>query len=161
MDRLLSTTDPLGEITSYVYNTSGKVIQTTDPNGNRVTYTYDLRNLLTIMQYADGFKELNAYDADRNRVQQTRRNSQSRTLTYDSRNRVAGWSWTDSTPAVTLGYGDGIGDAGFNFLVHREIERGDEGGQSDENEIVIFGELLKQKAQFSEGRRPRPYGSLL
>lgn len=48
-------------------------------------------------------------------------------------------------------HGDGIGDTGLDFLVDGQIQCGDEGGQSDEDEIVIFRELLKQKAQFTEG----------
>jgi len=47
-------------------------------------------------------------------------------------------------------HGDGIGDAGFDFLVDGQIQRGDEGGQSDEDEIVIFRELLKEKSQFPQ-----------
>jgi hypothetical protein len=48
-------------------------------------------------------------------------------------------------------HGYGISNTGFDFLVDGQIQRGDEGGQSDEDEVVIFRELLKQKAQFPEG----------
>ncbi len=51
---------------------------------------------------------------------------------------------------IESGYGDGIGNAGFDFLVDGQIQRGDEGGQSDEDEIVIFRELLKEKSQFPQ-----------
>jgi hypothetical protein len=44
-----------------------------------------------------------------------------------------------------------VGDAAFQVELRAELERGVEGGLADEDEVVVFGEVLQQEAQFVEG----------
>ena len=39
---------------------------------------------------------------------------------------------------------DGIGDAAFDVLVDAEVEGGQETRSTDEDEVVVLGEVLKQ-----------------
>ena len=38
---------------------------------------------------------------------------------------------------------DGVGDAALDVLVDAEVETGEEVGPTDENEVVVFGEVLE------------------
>jgi len=45
---------------------------------------------------------------------------------------------------------DRVGDATLDVLVDAEVESGEEAGPADEDEVVIFGEVLEEQAQFAE-----------
>jgi hypothetical protein len=45
---------------------------------------------------------------------------------------------------------DRVGDATLDVLVDAEVESGEEAGPADEDEVVIFGEVLEEQVQFAE-----------
>jgi len=45
----------------------------------------------------------------------------------------------------------GVGDAGFEVAVGAELEGGVEEGLADEDEVVVFGEVFEEEAEFAEG----------
>ena len=108
MDRLVNSTDPLGNMTSFVYDVSGNLLSMTDPKGNTYSYTYDQLNRRLSMTYPDKTSELWSYDAVGNMSSYTTRAGQVCTYTYDSRNRNTGYSWSDGTPGNSKTY-DAVG----------------------------------------------------
>jgi RHS repeat-associated protein len=53
-DRVTSSTDPLGNVTSSTYDGAGNTTSATDPNGNVTAYTYDATSrLATVVQQPD------------------------------------------------------------------------------------------------------------
>jgi len=51
---------------------------------------------------------------------------------------------------IEFGQEDRVGDAAFDVVVDGEVDFGQEGGLADENQIVIFGEVFEQKAEFAK-----------
>ena len=45
---------------------------------------------------------------------------------------------------------DGVGDAAFDVLVDAEVEIGEQAGLADEDEVVVFGEVLEEQPQLAE-----------
>ena len=45
---------------------------------------------------------------------------------------------------------DGVGDAAFDVLVDAEVEGGEQAGPADEDEVVVFGEVLEEQAQLAQ-----------
>ena len=45
----------------------------------------------------------------------------------------------------------GVGDAAFEVVVGPELKGGVEGGLADEDEVVVFGEVFEEEAEFTEG----------
>ena len=45
---------------------------------------------------------------------------------------------------------DGVGDAALDILVDAEVEVGEEAGPTDENEVVIFGEVLEEQSELAQ-----------
>jgi YD repeat-containing protein len=68
---LATVTDPLNNVTSYVYDGAGRKVSMTDPSGERTTFTYDgLNNLLTSID-ALGDKTQYTYDQNSNQTSVT------------------------------------------------------------------------------------------
>ena len=61
--RLSSQTNPLGEITSYIYDQEGRQEATIDPLGNRTTSSYDPVNNLAAVTNPLGYTTSYTYDA--------------------------------------------------------------------------------------------------
>jgi YD repeat-containing protein len=114
LNRLISSTDPKGETTSYQYGGTGlndfgnNLVKLTDARGNEYLFTYESRNRKTAMIYPDGSHENWAYDAAGNVLTYTTRAGQVKTSTYDILNRLTAVDWSDSTPDVTMTY-DAVG----------------------------------------------------
>ena len=45
---------------------------------------------------------------------------------------------------------DGVGDAALDVLVDAEVESGEQAGPADEDEVVVFGEVLEEEPQLAE-----------
>ena len=45
---------------------------------------------------------------------------------------------------------DRVGDAALDVLVDAQVERGQQAGPADEDEVVVFGEVLEQQPQLAE-----------
>src|SRR5271155_89959 len=45
---------------------------------------------------------------------------------------------------------DRVGDAAFDVLVDAEVEGGEQTGPAEEDEVVIFGEVLEQQSQLAQ-----------
>jgi YD repeat-containing protein len=114
LNRLISSTDPKGETTSYQYGGTGlndfgnNLVKLTDARGNEYLFTYESRNRKTAMIYPDGSHENWTYDAAGNVATYTTRAGQAKTSTYDNLNRLTAIDWSDSTPDVTMTY-DAVG----------------------------------------------------
>nr|NJM04539.1 RHS repeat protein [Desulfobacula sp.] len=61
-DRLISTTDIDGHVTTYEYDAGGNLIRTTDPNGHITRYEYDAMNRRTAVIDANGNRTQSVYD---------------------------------------------------------------------------------------------------
>ncbi|WP_194924209.1 DUF6531 domain-containing protein [Catenulispora pinisilvae] len=94
---LLSSTDGLGNKTSYTYYPTGQVETTTDPRGNvaganpakfTTSYTYDAAGRVLTTTDPDGNVTTNHYDADGNRDWSEDGLNQRTLYTYDASNRL-------------------------------------------------------------------------
>ena len=45
---------------------------------------------------------------------------------------------------------DRVGDAAFDVLVDAEVEGGEQAGPADEDEVVVFGEVLEEQPQLAQ-----------
>ena len=45
---------------------------------------------------------------------------------------------------------DRVGDAALDVLVDAEVEGGEQAGPADEDEVVVFGEVLEEQPQLAE-----------
>ena len=45
---------------------------------------------------------------------------------------------------------DRVGDAAFDVLVDAEVESGEQAGPADEDEVVVFGEVLEEQPQLAQ-----------
>src|SRR5207249_1201669 len=68
---LLSTTDPLGNRTSYAYDSAGNLVSTTDALGDTTTFAYDAYGDLTGVTEPLGITITYTYDANGNRLTQS------------------------------------------------------------------------------------------
>ena len=74
MNRLVSTTDPLGHATVNSYDAAGNLLTTTNAIGASTTYEYDAANRLTLQTNADGGSASRQYDAQGRLVARQRSN---------------------------------------------------------------------------------------
>jgi RHS repeat-associated protein len=100
MNRLLSATDALNQITSHAYDVEGNQTALTDARGNAYIWSYDLLNRNTQMLYPDSSTEQWTYDAVGNRLTSKTRAGQVMTCTFDARNRETQSLWSDATPGI-------------------------------------------------------------
>ena len=66
MNKVISSTDPLGGTTSYTYDQAGNLSTTTDANGNVTSYTYDTEGRMVSMTDGMGNTWSYEYDAEGN-----------------------------------------------------------------------------------------------
>ncbi len=71
MNRLLSETDPLGNMWSHTYDTLGNRASMTDANGAVTNYAYDNANRLTLIDYETSADVYFTYDPGGRRVSMT------------------------------------------------------------------------------------------
>jgi RHS repeat-associated protein len=124
-----STRSPLGNVTSYTYDSRGNKLTETDPLGNTVTYTYDDNgNQLT--------ESRQRTDASGTLVTETT------SYQYDSRNRLI-----QTTDAL-----DNVSQVEYNAL-GQDIARIDAAGRRTEFEYDVYGNLVETR--FPDARTTR------
>jgi RHS repeat-associated protein len=100
----LTTTDPMGNVTTNVYDGNRNRTSVTDANHHATTYTFDLVNELTQVTRPDGSTSKTAYDLNGNVASQTDGLNNSTTYSYDTIGRMT--SMTDALGrTTTYGYG--------------------------------------------------------
>lgn len=113
MNRLSTTTDPASQLTQYFYGglnyvggTKGdNLVRLKDARLNSHDFTYDAMNRKTSMIYPGGSHEDWGYDNVGNNNTYKNRAALTKTISYDTRNRETGFTWSDgSTPAVARTY---------------------------------------------------------
>lgn len=86
--QISKTTDPEGNIRSYVYNRLGNLVQYTDPRGKTSTYTYDADGNAISETNALGHTTTYGYDAAGNLTTATDPRGKVTQLSYDTKNRL-------------------------------------------------------------------------
>jgi RHS repeat-associated protein len=99
-----SVVDPLEGVTRYAYDAMSNLISLTDARGKVTSFSYDNFNDVSRVTYPGGASESFTYDEGGRLKTKTDRKSVVTTYTYDTLGRVAGKSYSDSSPAVTYGY---------------------------------------------------------
>lgn len=87
-NRLVSTTDPLGNETRSEYNLAGQETAQIDALGRRTEMDYDVYGNLLETRYADGTSTSHSYDAENNRISTTDRLGRVTSFSYDALNRL-------------------------------------------------------------------------
>ncbi|MER5223124.1 putative T7SS-secreted protein [Streptomyces flaveus] len=126
--RVLATTDPLGHINSFTYDTRGNLLTRTDPLGRTTAYTYDENDRLvavlrpdssrlamkpgpfgryTDLHGPDGSRWLQSFDERGNRIAVTDPAGHTTQYAYDARGCLT--SITDALGAVTTVRCDAMG----------------------------------------------------
>jgi RHS repeat-associated protein len=105
MNRLISSTDPLGGLNTYVFDHAGNRLSFTDAKTNTYSWTYNYLNQKTSATYPDNSTEQWVYAASENLSQYTNTAGKVKAFTFDSRNRLTSWSWnTGDQYADTANY---------------------------------------------------------
>jgi RHS repeat-associated protein len=100
LDRLRTTTTPLGAVTTVAYDPAGNRTSVTDGNNHATTYAYDAANNLTTVTDALLKPTTYAYDEVGNQISRTDANSHLTSYTYDLAKRMLtetqplGRTWT-------------------------------------------------------------------
>jgi len=97
--RVVTTTDALGNITREVYDAYGNLLEATDANGHTTTYTYDAFNQRISATDALGRSIRYEYDLNGNRTRLTDADGNNTTYQYDMRNLLV--AVTDPLGATT------------------------------------------------------------
>lgn len=109
-NHLVSQTDPLGNVTQWVYAADGRLTSTTDPKNRQTTYAYDLAHRLLSVTAPDSTLTAYSYDAVGNLTNRTDAKLHATSYTYDNANRLTrttsplGKQWTygyDATSNLT------------------------------------------------------------
>ncbi len=105
MHRPLTTSDPLGDTTTFTYYTDGNLHTLTDPDNNTTTYTYDgLNRELTEIDPLDHTTTY-GYDLAGNLTSDIDRDGRERTFDYDLvGDRVDEVWWSGSTVVEEINY---------------------------------------------------------
>lgn len=85
-NRLLTTTDPAGHVTSQAYDDVGNPASKTDGRGKTTTFSYDAQNRLTGVTNAKSDTTSYLFDANGNCLAQTDENGHVTTFEYNVRN---------------------------------------------------------------------------
>lgn len=95
--RVLTETDPVGNVKRFVYDRVGQRTAEIDALGNRTAYTHDALGNLIRVDYPDGGFKLIGYDADGNRNAVTDENGHTVRYTFDALNRAIAIQFPDAT----------------------------------------------------------------
>jgi RHS repeat-associated protein len=86
--RMLTSSDPLGNTTSYTYDTVGNRTAVTDANNHTTSYAYDGQNRLQSVTAPGGAATTYAYDAAGNLLSSTDPNNHVTSYAYDAADRL-------------------------------------------------------------------------
>jgi RHS repeat-associated protein len=86
--RVTSVTGPDGATTGTSWNRIAKVASTTDALGNVTSFAYDSLGQLQTVSYPDGTSETTTYDADGRVLTRTGRNGLTASMSYDAAGRL-------------------------------------------------------------------------
>ena len=89
-DQVLSVTDPLSHVASYLYDSVGNRVQVTDPRGKVTTVAYDELNRQASVTDPDGGVHATAYDAAGNVSSRTSATGGVTSYTYDQARQLTG-----------------------------------------------------------------------
>ncbi|HEY6971171.1 MAG TPA: RHS repeat-associated core domain-containing protein [Candidatus Angelobacter sp.] len=84
----MGVTDPLGNASTSVYDSAGRIVSSSDALGNTVAYQYNPLNLPTQVTDARGNNTTFSYDGNGNLLSLTDARNNATTYTYDSMDRV-------------------------------------------------------------------------
>jgi RHS repeat-associated protein len=102
--QLTKVTDPLGQATQFTYTLNGKLASITDPNNHATTTARDIEDRVTTKTYADGTKQVLAYESAIGRVHTaTDARAQATTYAYNLDNSTASVTYTNA-PKVSFTY---------------------------------------------------------
>ncbi|MDE2148584.1 MAG: hypothetical protein KGJ55_01875, partial [Gammaproteobacteria bacterium] len=108
--RLISITDPVGQIATLAYS-GDRLATVTDPAGRITRFTFDSAGDLTQVQLPDGSTRRFTYDQRHLMTAETDPRGFTVTRTYDATGRLLGATWPDgSTRAVTTAQSVGFVD---------------------------------------------------
>ena len=139
LNRVISVTDPMGNVSRTEYNTLGLVSAAIDPLGRRTEYLFDEVGAPTKTVYPDNTTETNEYDASGNLVRHVDRNNKPTTYEYDELNRVVRTTLADGTSSRTVYSAGGRVDAVIDAFGNRTDFEYDTAGR---NNRVIHPEVL-------------------
>jgi RHS repeat-associated protein len=108
LNRQTSQTDPLGHVTSTIYDADNNVIRTYDALNNATTMTYDALNRLKTSQEPSGGISTTVYDAASNVIQTIDQLGHTTSYSFDSLNRQT--QVTDARNAITTTMYDAAGN---------------------------------------------------
>ncbi|MGH9387269.1 MAG: PKD domain-containing protein [Vicinamibacterales bacterium] len=133
-NRLVATTDPLGQVERVEYDAQNHEVATVDKAGRRTEYVYDVAGVLVARIDPDGLQERYGYDAKDRRTTVTDRQGRTTTTTYDAVDRQVVITRADGTTTETT-Y-----DAG-----DRIIRTTDERGSTIVSTYDAAGQLLQRR----------------
>lgn len=101
-NRVVATTDPLGNMSRVEYNAIGKVAAQIDALGRRTSFSYDEVGALVRIDYADGSFETISYDASGNVASKTDAAGRITRFEYDELKRETRRIFPDGTSMQTI-----------------------------------------------------------
>jgi RHS repeat-associated protein len=107
MNRVIQTINPDGGSSSVNYDLAGYQVATTDPLGNSTSYAYDSLGRLIQTAYPNSTTNSSAYDANGNRTNSVDQAGRVTGYIYDALNRLVQTTYADATTNATV-Y-DGVG----------------------------------------------------
>ncbi len=96
-NRLIRTTDALGNLSQSEYDAVGNEVATIDALGRRTEMDYDVYGRQTQTRYPDGTNTNKVYDAEGNLLEETDRLGRTTLHEYDSLNRLVRTTYPDNT----------------------------------------------------------------
>ncbi len=103
-NRVASTTDGKGGITSYAYDANGNLTSLTDPVGNETSWQYNALNLPVVETKESGHSRYFEYDRNGSLTKRTDRTGKAIRYTYDLLGQLRVEDWLDGTSVVNQFY---------------------------------------------------------
>ena len=100
-DRMLSSTDELGNTSTNSYDARGNKVSTTDSQGRTTTYTYNNHNKVTLTTYPDNTTTSSTYDAMDNLLSETNQEGETTSYEYDDADRLTKTTYPDGTTTTS------------------------------------------------------------
>ncbi|MEZ5559641.1 MAG: RHS repeat-associated core domain-containing protein [Pseudomonadales bacterium] len=98
--KLLTRTDPLGNVTTYVYDGNKRLASETDALGRVTTYEYDARGNLFRVTHPDATTDIYQYDLENRRTAHTDTGGRTSFFEYDSADRMTRVIYADGGTTV-------------------------------------------------------------